>query len=333
MKLASLTTFLFAALSFVPSASAVSAAAGDLILGFRASGGVGADVNLEVNLGPAADFYGAAAGSAAVLTGLSVMDIKSTYGDDWATRSDLFWGVAGTTGAGIVNGVPAKTVWASRGETTAGTASVPWPRGSQFTLQIPAGAVATLYTGAPGSIDRFAATANSATTAKVAAGEAGSWTIQDDFTPGVSFRYFNPTVLKPINTFPGTGSSYDGTAYSVVDLWEVRPGTAGAPGTLIGGFGINSAGKLVFSTDITKFAPATTPVVLGQPTLTYSGTGGATVTLTNVPSGSYILERSTTMAALSWSTLFTQSPTAGALTFIDPSPPLPRGFYRIKMAP
>ena len=40
----------------------------------------------------------------------------------------------------------------------------------------------------------------------------------------------------------------------LLDLFEVRPGTSGAASTLTGGFGINSAGKLVFTTDITKFA-------------------------------------------------------------------------------
>ena len=311
----------------------VGANTADLILGFRASGGQGADTNLEVNLGPAANFYGAAAGSASVLTGLSVEDLKSTYGNDWATRADLFWGVVGATTSAAVGAAPARTLWATRAEAIAGTASTPWPRGVQFTLQIPSGAISTMYTGAPGSITSFPATANSATAAKVNAGEGGSWSVQDDATPGVSFKYFNPTVVKPINTFPAAGSAYDGTAYTVLDLWEVRPGTAGSPSTLVGGFGLNSAGKLVFSRDITKFAPATTPVVLGQPTITYSGIGSATISLTNVPSGSFILERSTSMAAQSWGTLFTQSPVAGTLTFIDPSPPQPRGFYRISTAP
>jgi len=334
MKTAAVRLLFAASLAFAPAARAVPAAAGDLILGFKATGGLGADINLEVNLGPASDFYGAAAGSVTVLTKLAVADLADTYGSDWATRGDLFWGVAGTTGVAAVGSKPARTIWVSRPEATPGTASTPWLRGSVFTLQVPSNTISTLYTGAPGSIDRYTATANSAFSSKTLAAETGSWTAQETFTPGVSFRYFNPSVMNALNTFPAANSSYDGTAYTVLDLWEVQPGAAGAAATLVGGIGLNSAGKLVFSTDITKFAPGgTEPVVLGQPAITYNANNTVTVTLTNVPNGSYELRRSPSLAAASWTTLFTQSPVSGTLTFTDPAPPQPRGFYVIGTAP
>jgi hypothetical protein len=333
MKTAAVRLFFAASLALAPAVKAVPAVAGDLILGFKATAGEGADINLEVNLGPASDFYGAPAGSATVLTRLSVADLANTYGPDWATRSDLFWGVAGATGAAAVGEAPARTLWASRAASTPGTASTPWLRGNIFTLQVPSGRINTLYTGAPSSIGNFPATANSAFSSKVLAGELGSWTAQEGFTAGVSFSYFNPSVLNAINTFPSAGSAYDGTAYTVLDLWEVRPGTAGAPATLLGGIGINSAGKLVFSTDITKFAPLSTTVDLGQPTIIYNANNTVTVTLTDVPSGNYVLRRSTTLAAAGWTTLFTQAPVSGTLTFNDPNPPQPRGFYIIGAAP
>jgi hypothetical protein len=316
------------------SAMAIPAAAGDIILGFKATGGQGADTCLEVNLGPASNFYGAAAGSVTVLNQLAVADLSDTYGTDWSTRSDLFWGVAGTTGVASVNGVPARTIWASRAETTTGTSSTPWPRGNSFALQVPSNTISTLYTGAPGSMDRWAATANSSASVKIPASETGSWTAQEAFTPGVSFRYFNPSVMNAISTFSAQPSAYDGTAYTVLDLFEVRPGTAGSPSTLLGGIGINSAGKLVFSTDITKFAPGSTgPVELGEPTIAAAG-AGYTIGLTNAPAGSYILQRSTTMAAASWTTVGSaQSPAAGVLSFTDNTPPAGRGFYRISQAP
>jgi hypothetical protein len=322
-----------AALAITPAAYAVPAVSGDIILGFKAGSGMGVDTNLEVNLGPASDFYDAPAGSTTVLTRLAVADLVDVYGADWATRTDLSWGIAGATGAVAVGAAPARTLWASRAESTAGTPSVPWLRGSTFTLQIPSNRINTLYTGAPSSIDNFAATANSAHSSKVFTGELGSWTAQEGFTPGVSFTYFNPSVMNDIKTFPTLGSVYDGTAYTVLDLWEVRPGGAGAPATLVGGIGINSAGKLVFSRDVTKFAPPSEQVELGQPTITLNGNGSATVSLAGVPPGSYILERSQTMAAESWTTLFTQSPVSDTLTYNDPAPPAGRGFYRISKTP
>jgi hypothetical protein len=186
-------------------------------------------------------------------------------------------------------------------------------------------------TSAAGSIGNFPATSNSATASLVLGTLAGSWTIQEDISPGVSFRRFNPSIRRS-GPFPTAGSAYDGTGYAVLDLWEIRPGTSGDPGTLVGGFGLNSAGKLVFSTDVTKFAPPGNEVDLGEPTLTLAG-GVATVTLTGVPAGNYVLQRSTTMATGGWTDLLTQSPISGTLTYVDPAPPMPRGFYRIATAP
>ena len=334
MKTTAFITSLLAAVFSTTGAYAITTAAGDIILGFKATGGQGADTCLQVNLGPASDFTGATQGSVSVLNKLAVADLVDTYGSDWATRADLLWGIAGTTGVAAVGGVPARTIWASRAEAVAGTASAPWPRGTIFALQVPSNTISTLYTGAPGSMDRWTATGNSAFSVKVPASETGSWTAQETFTPGVSFRYFNPSVMKPVNAFFTVNSAYDGTAYNVLDLFEVRPGTAGAASTLTGGFGINSAGKLVFTTDISKFAAGPTgPVELGEPAIAASGMG-YTITLDEVPAGNYILQRSTTMAAASWSPVgSTQSPASGMLTFTDNAPPPGRGFYRISQAP
>ena len=331
MKLpALLSLFLF----ITPSAYAVPAAAGDLILGFRATEAPGADTNLEVNLGPAAYFYGAAAGTTSVLTRLAVQDLVSTYGDNWNTRTGLSWGIIGTTATSTTTGAPARTIWASAPEETPGTPSTPWTRASASGLQNASNAIATMYgIGAVGSIGNFPATANSEFTSKVNASNAGSWSVQEDLVVGQSFRRFTPSVRKSGGTFPAAGSAYDGTGYSVLDLYDIRPtqltDPTGLPATLLGGIGLNSAGKLVFSTDISKFAPPSGPVNLGIPTITYTG-GVVTVTLAGVSPGSYILEISTTMAALSWTDLFTRSPVAGVLTYIDNNPPQPRGFYRIK---
>ena len=118
-------------------AEAVTAIAGDLILGFRAGGGQGALRNLTVNLGPASNYYGAAPGTSFVVTSLSPADLSSIYDNpgqpnSWSTRSDLSWGIAGTTGAAAVGIAPARTLWASRAETTPGTPSTPWLRGTTW---------------------------------------------------------------------------------------------------------------------------------------------------------------------------------------------------------
>lgn len=332
MKRIFLACISFATFGLTASVQAIPAATGDLILGFRASGAPGSDTNLEINLGPAANFANAAAGSTSVLTGLAASDLVAVYGANWNTRADLSWGIVGTTGTDTVGTAPARTIWASSPQVTPGTKSEPWPVSSAGGLQNASNAIATMYSGPTGSLVNFPATPNSPAAAKVNSSLGGSWSVQDDLTAGVSFRRFNPTVRISGNAFPAAGSAYDGTGYSVLDLWEIRPGTSGDPGTHVGGFGLNSAGKLVFSKDVTKFGSGTTgPVELGVPTIVRNAGGTVTVGLTGAPDGSYILQRSPSMADGSWVDLLTpQSPASGTLSFTDNSPLPLRGFYRIK---
>ena len=194
-----------------------------------------------------------------------------------------------------------------------------------------------MYTGSPGSMDLATATSVNGSAYRVNAGEAGSWTVQEDLTPTVSFKYFNPSVVQSVGPMPGGASALDGTAYNVLDLWEMLPSSApptGTQGTLIGGFGLNSAGKLVFSKDVTKFGSGTTPpVTLGVPVISREAGGNIIVSLDSAPAGNYILERSPSMAEGTWTSYLTQSLSSGTLTFTDSAPLASRSFYRIKKAP
>jgi hypothetical protein len=240
-------------------AQAVTVATGDLILGFRASGGQGAGTNLEVNIGHASAYTNPSSSSFAV-SGLSVLDLVSTYGANWNTRSDLSWGIVGTTGTDIVGSAPARTIWASNAEGVPGTPSSAWTRSSASGLQNASNAISTMYSGPSGALSSGIATANSSVSSFIDNTLGGSWTVQDDLTSGVSFRRFNPTVTGALNTIPATPAVYDGTrGYTVLDLWEIRPGTSGDPGTLVGAFGLSSDGGLVFSSNPGVFAAVPEP--------------------------------------------------------------------------
>jgi hypothetical protein len=256
-----------------PSAKAgtVTTNLSEVILGFRATGGMGADISLEIDLGPAAQFYNAGAGSVTTLTQLNVQDLISTYGPDWNTRSDLYWGIVGTTGASVGtpdNSRPSKTLWASSPETTPGTQSLVRNKGTTFAQQGPANTIATmLVNGAPGTLSGATSTANSGSAAKINAASPGSWAYQIQIADGTSFGYFNPVVENPLNTIPTSPSGVDGTGYTVLDFYELVPGSGA--GTLLGGFGLNSSGKLVFAKSIALFAPVIGSVVKFE-TDTYS---------------------------------------------------------------
>jgi len=95
-KLITVTALALAVVSLVSThASAQSAGTLDLILGFQASGGTGANTNLEIDLGPASNF--ATTTSSTSFSQLLGSDLTATYGSNWATRTDLSWGISGIT--------------------------------------------------------------------------------------------------------------------------------------------------------------------------------------------------------------------------------------------
>ncbi len=235
----------------VVPASAVTITAGlnDLVLGFYATGGTGATTNVEVNLGNVSQFYGVT-GSVG-LSGFKTADVVSAYGSNWFNRTDLFWGVVGTTGSAVgttinSSSIAAKTLWGGRAELTLGLQSTPWNRGSTFAQQGPANTIATLYSGAIGSLN--GATAGTSTTAALIDSTLnGSWSKQEG-TNASAFGYFNPKSLFD-NSTPGNGGV-------VTDLYELQPGSGA--GTYLGSFSLNASG-LSYSGDVGSAATAAIP--------------------------------------------------------------------------
>ena len=242
----------------------------DMILGFRvgtlyddqnnalAAQGIGSDLNLEIDLGPASQFYSPAT-SSFTLSGLVLADLVSTYGSNWSTRTDLYWGIVGAasrTSATSDGHAPAATIWATRAEETPGVQSIAWNRGSTLAQRGPISQIEPLYVGtAP--LNGATSTENSSVATVIGASTPGSWTSQDlSFSTSTSFGYFNGTIDNTTTVALG--------AYSVLDLYELKPGSGS--GTLLGGFGLDSTGTLTFSTDVTRFTTVPEPscmVLLG----------------------------------------------------------------------
>jgi len=213
-------------------AQSITPAFGDLILGFRAGGGVGGALDLEVDLGSISNFYDAAPNSTFTLPQLAAQDLIDTYGASWNTRTDLFWGAVSTTGR--VSGYdvnPKDTLWA-----TAPNGAPAWQQASQF-AQGPASAnIEPMYdAGSPGTLNGATPTTNSASAAVLSNGATGSWGYQDTKTTGTSFGYFNPTVDNSANTASGPAIS---------QLYQLQPGSGAA--TLLGNLILGSDGTLSF---------------------------------------------------------------------------------------
>jgi hypothetical protein len=279
MKKFYLTAILAALGLALPAVAQVQANTGDLILGFRATGGTGQNVNLEVNLGSVSQFQGQAAGTTLSISRLSAADLAATYGAAWASRTDLYWGIVGTAGRAAAGpgGAPVATLWATNAETTVGTQSLAWTPGSRDAHFNASATIEGLIFGAPGSLNGATATSRSPSSATVNAGISGSYASQDgplnpltaQFT--TSFGFFNPTINNTVKA--------DSSGYAVSDLYEVR--TSASASTYLGSFGLKADGTLTFSTSPTFFtaAAAGAPVIATQP-VAQSVANGANVTFT-----------------------------------------------------
>lgn len=97
---------------------------GQLLIGFRASGGNGSSSSYLINIGNAT-LYTAAAAPINVNTALSLgninLDLVALYGSNWFTRADVYWGVFG----GLTSANP--SVFSSVARPSSGTQSSPWP--------------------------------------------------------------------------------------------------------------------------------------------------------------------------------------------------------------
>ena len=98
-----------AAASLVLCVTAASAAtlvngtngAGELFIGFRATGGTGATTNIVLDLGSAAGFSALATGSTVSLGNIG-SDLATAFGSTWFNRTDVLWSaVSGNTATDI----------------------------------------------------------------------------------------------------------------------------------------------------------------------------------------------------------------------------------------
>jgi hypothetical protein len=144
---------MLAVAGIIGAASSVKAATvvnGDLLLGFRVTGGTGAGTDLIVRAGPsgAAGIGNAVTFRDATADIANVVDVgaelTAIFGADWATRADLSWGVIGvrsasSTGSGLAgNGnTPGRSpfIGIAQSSSTPGTQSSAAPEAANGTAR------------------------------------------------------------------------------------------------------------------------------------------------------------------------------------------------------
>ena len=197
----------------------------DLILGFRQVGGVN---DLEVNIGQASLYYGAA--NPFTVPGVNGADITATFGN----FNNVLWSVGGTvrTGDGGDPSLAVSCLFVTRPRSDASVQSDPWLRQSS-------GALAGTSTKIVSIANNFAnqtPTLNSAFATLIPDASAQSYhTFVGSGNYGGTFRG-NVENLTPASFLTGN---------SVSDLYEILPGSGSS--TYLGSFSFDPSGALTFS--------------------------------------------------------------------------------------
>jgi len=236
-----------------PSARAANSYnTGDLFLGFEDPGNSN---DYVVDLGPASYFIGLAAspGTTNITTsdysgaglGNIASDLQTIFGTNWYANSNtpgdnLQWGVVGATahqfGSNLTFGLPGNTLFLTQGELTPGTLSSA-PAKETSGVQ---GTVNSNILGFENAFSGSAQTANSNYAEEQTIdpiNNPDSWSGEN---PGSGAFGLSYGIEQP------TSGSNIGPTDSVLDLYEIQPGSSGS-GTDLGSLSLTSGGALEFT--------------------------------------------------------------------------------------
>jgi hypothetical protein len=214
------------------SAALVVYSPGDLVMSFRSTGpGQGAGTTYLVNVGQASGFRDETAVGTLSLGNIGT-DLKAIFGDNWSSRTDILWGVAGTpSNTGTVGGDDAPTLYASKAQTTPG---VPGTQagiaGSSTRL-----AIATTMVTALDTFKTYQATANSPRAVIQQDSDANDWR---EFLASNG----NSAYTAGNKDFGGF-SEIEGSLDQQLSLFRV---IGSGNGSYEGSFSINSSGNITF---------------------------------------------------------------------------------------
>lgn len=208
---------------------------GDIFMGFRATSGNGLANTYLVNIGPAATYRDATTTVTPNIGNIGA-DLELIYGETWSTRTDLFWGIAGSPSNVVeINGDAAKVIYASRVEATPGTPGDGWNgiNGNQR------GAIATKLTTMASIATGFRSyekSANSDFAVSEGVSDGSSWasflsteTVTTDFDAFADIEAVPSKTLSVFRIFSATTpSTYEGY-FSISDtgVLTFTPATAG----------------------------------------------------------------------------------------------------------
>ena len=247
------------------STAAIIYADGDLLLGFRATGGQGGSTDYLVNLGSASSIVNSLAPITFSLGNIGA-DLSTLFGS-WSTRADVLWSVSGVqkvAGNGFVN----NTMFATRSDAVDGplgtNTTTPWTRPSSFGAGAPAGKVQGL--GQKYGLGTTGATAADQIESANASGALIQPTSQANSYASYQPGGVNTTGSTAFGYFADSsgieGNFSQGAASSVLDLYTVAPGSGAS--LFAGNVTITNGAALTFT-------PASVPEPSAAVALTLGG--------------------------------------------------------------
>ena len=258
------TTLLVAAGMALITASSIAQssttyAQGDLLLGFRATGGTGAASDVLVDLGNGSVAAVDAASLAGTPLTFNISNVLATlnavYGNNWSTRSDVFFSVAGA------NATVNSTIYITAPEVVGNGEATPWPglgTSSQTGVKnkmnteggLPNTSGYNFYIGnsnpngaGPAVIE------GQSDTNSYGSYMPGGTLANAGPAPGTSYAQFNPTI---------EGTFANGTGGISLDLIKLTSATGTDPGSDLGDFTISNTGVLTFTPDISEVPESST---------------------------------------------------------------------------
>lgn len=243
----------FVGITHASSAIVAAPASGDVFLAFRASGGTGASTSYIINLGQGSQFSSAAPDSTISLNTIGDIgaDLVATYGAGWNTRSDLLWGVFGTTDS--VN----PTVYASKERVDNEVQTTSWNQLTQGARSAVKTEILSVTSGINGYQGSDASANSTVGVLQANTGQASSYFFQ--VTNGGS-DFGSQSQWSSIE-----GDFGDGTSGTTLDLYRLR--SASPTVGYLGSFSIDNGGNLSFA-------------AVPEPSLTLLGAVGTVLFLT-----------------------------------------------------
>jgi len=196
------------ALAAIPATTqAVNYNRGDLVVGFRATGGTGANDIFMYNIGSIQDVRDDFSGTLGSV-GINLDSaLTSVFGASWSSRSDVQWAAVGQGGwldsynsntLFDQNGDPSGTVYISRAGTSATQSTTAFNNPARSTLDLSGNSVGTALEGAgTGSFQNVANETSDSQGGFNTTSEPNAWS--EFFTGGVSFQAFPSTAEDSLN--------------------------------------------------------------------------------------------------------------------------------------